>query len=741
MNNILHLKGQLAQKSSPSKPGPANLPKDKKVTIEHLASLRNDLIAVKRFWETSPVDINPLVSAYYTDVVAKSNRIKGIFPKGADNKVVGAKFTSGLEKKHIITHCITPHLLSNAIDALEKAIKLAACFGDAVSFCNIKDIHAKKHEELFKDISRSSFTQIVVDAYYLERLFIDNSSPDLANSAIITLYETGVTTEKIMKQLGLDVSRARIIDGTTILLSPEQYSQLKAKAPYLIAMGVSDIAELEKDMLLGNTSHVMKIPSPSSEPTIGVIDTMFDKRVYFSEWVESKNMLDDSIELRPEDYNHGTQVSSIIVDGANINPDLDDGCGRFKVRHFGVATSGRFSSFTVIRLIKEIVEANKDIKVWNLSLGAALEINENFISPEAAILDKLQFENDVIFIVAGTNKGHNPDIRKIGAPADSINSLVVNAVDFQNKPANYSREGLVLSFFNKPDISYYGGDRAKGISVCSPCGQASVMGTSYAAPWIARKMAYLIYIAGLSREVAKALIIDSATSWSKDSFAPYLMGYGVVPIRIENVLQSKNDEIKFIISGTAEKFETYSYNIPVPINKSKHPFVAKATLCYFPSCSRNQGVDYTDTEMDIHFGRLKKNKTSTSIESINQNRQSDEGYFALKEEKARKLFRKWDNIKHIREYLLTEKGNKRQPKTVKENGLWGLSIKTKERLGTTGKTPLNFGLVVTLKEVNGINRIEEFIQQCQLRGWLVNEIDNQTRLDIYNLSEETISFE
>jgi len=83
-----------------------------------------------------------------------------------------------------------------------------------------------------------------------------------------------------------------------------------------------------------------------------------------------------------------------------------------------------------------------------------MEINSNFISPEAAILDKIQFENDIIFVVAGTNKPKNSNVKKIGAPADSINSMVVNSVSTSNKPVDYSREGLVLSFFNKPDISY-----------------------------------------------------------------------------------------------------------------------------------------------------------------------------------------------------------------------------------------------------------------------------------------------
>ena len=79
------------------------------------------------------------------------------------------------------------------------------------------------------------------------------------------------------------------------------------------------------------------------------------------------------------------------MDGATINPNLNDNCGLFRVKHFGFATSGQLSSFTIMKQIKEIVAENREIKVWNLSLGSALEINKNFISPEAAILDKIQY--------------------------------------------------------------------------------------------------------------------------------------------------------------------------------------------------------------------------------------------------------------------------------------------------------------------------------------------------------------
>ena len=166
---------------------------------------------------------------------------------------------------------------------------------------------------------------------------------------------------------------------------------------------------------------------------------------------------------------------------------------------------------------------------------------------------------------------------KIGAPADSLNSLIVNAVDFNGKPASYTRVGPVLSFFYKPDICYYGGDKQEKITVCEPLGMATVCGTSFAAPWITRKMAYLIHIVGLSREVAKALIIDSAAGWNRQDNKYFAMGYGVVPKRIEDITHSKDDEIRFIMNGTIDEYETYTYNIPVPQDMKAHPFFAKAT--------------------------------------------------------------------------------------------------------------------------------------------------------------------
>lgn len=191
------------------------------------------------------------------------------------------------------------------------------------------------------------------------------------------------------------------------------------------------------------------------------------------------------------------------------------------------------------------------------------------------------------------------------------------------------------------------------------------------------------------------------------------------------------------MSGTTEAFETYNYNLPVPVVKNAHPFYARATLVYFPQCDRNQGVDYTSTEMDIHFGRIVTKNGKTSIASINANRQSDEGLNVIYEEDARKEYRKWDNVKHISDIIKS----RAVPRKAYDSGLWGLSIKTKERMEPNGKKSLPFGVVVTLKEMNGVNRIEDFKRLCMARGWLVNELDVQNRLDIYLQAEEEIELE
>ena len=742
MNNLLQLKGQFQHKKNGQGFGRPNLPSGCSVHAEHIAVLKDELESILDRWSKNTLIGGALVSVHYTKVVAKSNRIKSLFvlssSMDANDAIRGAKFEGDQANiNHVFTYFITLDALKESIRRLEICAEIVSSRYKGTITCD--DISALQITKDYhcKDLSLSSFVGVIIDCFYVRRFSIDEDVSEINDQSIVTIYKTKPKTIELLEKLGIRVFETGIIDETTICLNPDQLQVLKEKAPYLIAMQVRDWAKLTKEDVLPCEPARISIPTPKNEPVIGVIDTLFSENVYFSEWVKYENMLDENIPTEPKDYNHGTEVSSIIVDGPTFNPDLDDGCGRFRVRHFGVAKHGKFSSFSVLKAIRTAVAAKRDIKVWNLSLGSAMQIHPNFISPEAAELDRIQSEYDVIFIVAGTNRPEDGvENMRLGAPADSINSLVVNAVKKDKQPVSYKRVGPVLSFFHKPDVSYYGGDENEKIRVCTPLGEGLVSGTSFAAPWIARKMAFLIHNLGMSREVAKALLIDSAAGWNRRDDLTHSVGYGVLPVKISDIVQTANDEIRFYMTGTTDEYETYTYNIPVPTYMDKHPFFARATLCYFPKCSRNQGVDYTNTEMDIHFGRVREGKRGAEIKSINNNVQGNEGC-ALYEGPARDLYRKWDNIKHISD-TIKERSRARDKYGA---GLWGLSVKTKERLKSAHDKAMQFGIVITLKEMNGVNRIDDFIKLCMVRGWIVNRIDVSTIIDVYTKAEENVDFE
>lgn len=744
MNNLLQLKGHMKYASNKNRPSFPKLPKNGFVESSHIGDLILELEMIKKRWTNETLIGGALFSVSYKQVVAKSNRISTLFSRGSketsNDTIRGAKFNYINDKKivHVFTHFMDLDLLDESINNLKSTKKLIDnYFGGVIYDYDIeKEIKNRNIDFKAYNLSMGKYFGLVRDCFYVDKFYVDEEGSNIKDKAIVTLYKTKYSTTEILKKLNIRIDFENTLDDTTVNLMPSDLNILKNKAPYLIAMSTKDLAAVDQDDYSDVDDSLIEIPDPTNEPTIGVIDTPFSKNVYFHKWVKYEEIINPDLIDPNIDYDHGTAVSSLIVDGPSFNPNLNDGCGRFRVKHIGAAKATRFSSFTVLKTIRDAVIDNPNIKVWNLSLGSNLEIEKSFISPEAAELDRIQSEYNVIFVISGTNARGEEHIR-IGAPADSLNSIVVNSVKKNNEPASYYRTGPVLEFFHKPDLSYYGGDNHEYIRVCTGNGEKLVSGTSFAAPWITRKLAFLIYKMGFTREIAKALLIDSAAGWNRKDDMTHSIGYGVVPIRIEDVINCKNDEIRFYISSATDSYETFTYDIPIPTDKDRFPYYARATLCYFPRCSRNQGVDYTNTEMDIHFGRVQDKNGKVSISSINGNKQDLSSQYYTYEGPARELYRKWDNVKHI-----SEKVNpKSRPKQLMGSLNWGISIKTKERLSTHRDEKLNYGVVITIKEMNGVNRISDFIKMCSARGWLVNEVDVNNKLDIFNKAEEDLSFD
>ena len=739
MNDLLELNGALetAKFSGSVK---IKLPTDAVIKSSKINEYVEQLEQLSSFWNDNELIEGALISVYYNRIIPKSHRIQRLMSKGAEesNKYVrGVRFNEDGEK-HIITYYIEKGTLRNIIDRLKVIFQIVQneFNGEITSEkFDLIDKYAKTIK-LKYEFSKSAIKVLIKDLLDIEKFDVfRNTEILLEKSGYITLFSVDKKIDQIMRSLNISNTDYLLFDDDTIYTGSESVLlKIKNEADYLISMTMPDLAQYDNSdfNIVDPLFDPMYFPTPSNEPTIGVIDTLFSDNVYFNKWVDYIDLVPDEIEKTKDSYRHGTEVDSIIVDGGNINPEWDDNCGRFKVRHFGVAVNGVNNSFDIIGKIKSIVRENLDIKVWNISLGSIYDSQLYSVSPEAAALDELQSEYNIVFVVSGTNISEsNPSVVRIGAPADSINSLVVNAVDrFGNIPT-YARKGKVLSFFIKPDVCAFGGDKNGYVNVCNSTGLGKVAGTSYAAPWIARKMSYLIDKLGLSREIAKALIVDSTLKFSKIDHDMEYLGYGIVPTKIEDVLYGQNDEIKFFIEGLSNSYNTYTYNIPVPIVNQKYPYNARAVMCYFPKCTRNQGVDYTNTELNVSFGRMDEK----GIRPINKNIQDIEGEIGTTEKEARDMFRKWDNIKIV----LDEIKGKKVPKELLNKDKWGLKITNKGRIGL--ECDVRFGVIITLKEMFGKNRLDEFINKCKLNGWLVNRINIDNQLELYVSAEEEIEFE
>lgn len=740
LNEVLNLKGSYSSKNNEQKGGAVNLVKGGDFEVSKFLVLIEQLKQIYEEWSKIDLISGLLINVQYKRVIPKSSRVQVLLnQKGrSDSTIVGARF---INKRHRITHYLpNRNDIKETINLLEKAYEFSKnFFGDSINRNNF-NIRKDRFDPVdYSNLSlpKTIFRKLIVEVSNIDAFEMPRYENKLKESNyIVSFYKTDIDGVDILKKLDIKPLFYKKLDsvGNLFQIDRENFERIVKNASFLICNSTTDFMSItNEDAGIEYESKFLK--DPTNEPTIGVIDSSFQKGTYFNNWVDYHDEYYDDFQEQ-NDF-HGTEIDSILVDGGSINKDrYDDGCGNFRVRHFHVASKNGVPSTTLMERIESIVLNNPDIHVWNLCIGSNNEIDENYISYEASILDKLQSENkNIVFVVAGTNIPDDPNIDKqnyrIGAPADSINSIVVNSVDLNNKRAPYSRKGGVLSFFNKPDVAAFGGSNEGAVRVCNNLGESYRTGTSFAAPWISRKMCYLMDKMNLSREAAKALIIDSAAKWNGSNLQDKeFLGYGVVPTEISKILKTDSNEIRFILTGQTLAYNTYNYNLPVPLDGDKYPFIARATLCYFPPCDRLQGVDYTSTELSLKFGRLKNDR----IDDINENNQDDADSTSTEEE-ARRYQRKWDNVKHI---SMSIKDKKYALKSY-ENKMWGISVTKKDRLSRTEH--LAFAVVVTLREINDVNRIETFIEQCQVKGWYVEKINISEKNELFIEAQEDIKFE
>lgn len=776
MNSLLDLSNNIAHSVSPQ----GGSPKLKgRVTSSKIRTLIEELENCRSYWKKITFINGCLIQATFKQIIPKSSRLKKIFQtkQNIEDCIRGIRYKPagpGLFEHHFI-YFISASELETSIAKLKNLAQLidnefngevsgerltpnpptlsrTANEHEKIAFEKKKKEYEESVKTLKKidwksyDTSRTEATQIVIDCSFCDAFQLPEPVEFNEKLNIYTIFKTGIKGNELLDLLGISADAENWLDETTVFLRPTQARKLMERFPYIVSMSLDDELELEKTPMELSSREVIKTPKPNFEPQIGVLDTGFDINSPFSPWIEYQNCIPNLLDERmtsdnKEDFAHGTCVSTIIASGPDFNPELDDGCGKFRVKHFAITSSLSMNVLTVCRLLRKIVPDNPSIKIWNLSLGSPQEINPNSMSYLGAVLDDLQHDYKVLFVVSGTNDDDLAHNKRLGLPADSAHSIVVNSVTRSGKATNYSRKGKALTFFNKPDLSYYGGDSTEPLYSYFDGHIVQIHGTSFAAPWVTRKAAYLYYRFNFPIEIVKALLLDAAGGWRPYSDDPLRKGIGILPVHIRDVLKIRNDEIRFYVYGEAQRGTIFSDSLPVPTTIDGAPFFARMVCCYFPDCDRTKGVDYTNVELDIRLGRIKEisdTSGATRIEAINKNRQRESALPDNKEASVRQLYEKWNNSKVVCE-VLNERAKPRKPF---EGRGWAFSI-TKIDRNHSGDyiKSIPFGLVVTLKEMEGKNRFNEFFNECRVQRLQVKAIDIDAVIDLTNKLDQTIELD
>jgi len=230
----------------------------------------------------------------------------------------------------------------------------------------------------------------------------------------------------------------------------------------------------------------LTVRKPISDSVVCIIDSgiKVDNGIFGSFVIAQVPMLPNgSVKAS---YNHGTFVASRFAFGDNVdsclgNHILQPYCNLIDIQVFGLDASNNEinpNEFHLRTVIEDIVERyHESVRVYNLSLGGQIPINNFEFSDLAKLLDFLSKQFKVLFIISSGNINSllgpypidhflNPYSR-IGCPAESILSLTVGSIAKFDNSASLSKQEEISPFSRigpgadlgvKPELVAHGGN-------------------------------------------------------------------------------------------------------------------------------------------------------------------------------------------------------------------------------------------------------------------------------------------
>jgi hypothetical protein len=406
------------------------------------------------------------------------------------------------------------------------------------------------------------------------------------------------------------------------------------------------------------------IPPDDNSIEVGVIDSgIMEDHKFIAPAIKKDNSKSYTNDNSTADHvlggGHGTKVAGAILYPNGISGIVSPYKLPCFIRNLRILNKDNIlHNLYPAGLIEQIVDENKDCKIFNLSVNTSVPCRTKHMSTWAAIIDRLTFENDILFLISvgnisfpvirnfisqGTNYPDYLEERfcKLANPSQSCFSLTVGSInhsDFEDEHwfslggkheiSAFSRIGTGIWDTIKPDVVEYGGGvimskngmpQIREHETTSPelirstlhggsaIGKDSV-GTSFSTPKVA-------YLAAILKQLypdeninlIRALIAQGARlpddfflNPTKTSIQHF--GYGF-PL-LDRVTMNTDHRVTFYNTGKikAEEGHIYSLKIPEELRSpgDEYDIVLEVSLAYSAQVrrTRQKTKSYLSTWLD-----------------------------------------------------------------------------------------------------------------------------------------------
>ncbi|KQR49179.1 hypothetical protein ASF87_10330 [Microbacterium sp. Leaf161] len=265
----------------------------------------------------------------------------------------------------------------------------------------------------------------------------------------------------------------------------------------------------------------------------------------------------------------------------------------------------------VLRQIRQVVDTT-DARIVNLSLGPEAPVEDREPHRWTAVLDKIAYERQILFVTAAGNNGAADaatGLNRVQSPADMVNGLCVGASD---KPAPekdwdaapYSGRGPGRPGARiQPAVLAFGGTPTRRFGRVRPNGDVvrDHEGTSYAAPLVTNALAKIAaQLDGRSdANTLRALAVHFAEK--TDDHLLVDVGHGRLTSDVGDVLECAPSEATVIYQGVLKRDEVRAYPLPVPSTLNKGLVDIRWSLALSTATDSAEAGEYSKAGLELAF--------------------------------------------------------------------------------------------------------------------------------------------